>query len=117
MAKKKAKNTLGIKPCSDGRNGKGQFIKGNKGGIGSKHEATVLGRALKKAFTAAITEQDVKDIVLGLTEKAKKGDVLAAREVFDRLWGKAPQAITGDDGGPIALRMIDFSGLNKENDG
>ena len=109
MAKKakKAKRAANkTKPCSDGRNGKGQFAKGNKGGTGSKHKATELGRALKAAFTAAVTEQDIKDIVLGLTKKAKAGDVLAAREVFDRLWGKSTQAITGEGGGAIQFGEI-----------
>jgi hypothetical protein len=31
------------------------------------------------------------------------GDVSALKEIGDRLDGKVPQAVTGNDGGPIAL--------------
>jgi hypothetical protein len=32
-----------------------------------------------------------------ILKKAEEGDVAAAREIFDRLDGKVPQAIIGDD--------------------
>lgn len=113
MSQLKAKKAK-VKPSLDGRDGKGKFKAGNHCSKGGSNKSTAIGRELKAAFAAAVNEQDVKDIVLALATRAKKGDVMAAREVFDRLWGKAPQAITGDDGGPLAIRMIDFSGLNKE---
>ena len=42
-----------------------------------------------------------------LIAKAKTGDVAALREVSDRLDGRVPQAVVGDDGSePITLRTI-----------
>jgi len=32
--------------------------------------------------------------------------ITAAQAILDRLYGKAPQAITGDDGGPISLGVV-----------
>jgi len=40
-----------------------------------------------------------------LVNAAANGDVAAAREFGDRLDGKVPQAVTGNDGGPIALAI------------
>lgn len=103
------------KPSTHGRDGKGKFTKGNHCGTGANdHKATIDSKKLKAAFAAAISEQDIRDIVLGLAEKAKKGDVLAAREVFDRLWGKAPQAITGPGGEPITMKIISYACLHGE---
>lgn len=42
-----------------------------------------------------------------LVEKGLDGDVQAMREVGDRLDGKAPQAITGPDGGAMAIFVIE----------
>ena len=42
-----------------------------------------------------------------LIAKAKTGDVAALREVGDRMDGRVPQAVVGDDGSePITLRTI-----------
>lgn len=38
-----------------------------------------------------------------LVAAAMEGDISAAKEFGDRLDGKAPQAITGDSGGPLEL--------------
>ena len=112
MAKKKAKKTKKAKPSSDGRNGKGQFGKGNRCATGRNDtKAAQRTQKLKVVLAGAVTEKDLKDIATALVKKAKTGDVFAARELFDRLWGKAPQAITGEDGGPIKMEMVKFSEL------
>jgi hypothetical protein len=38
-----------------------------------------------------------------LIAKAKTGDVQAVKELFDRAFGKAPQAITGADGRDLKI--------------
>jgi hypothetical protein len=44
------------------------------------------------------------DIALALALKARQGDVAAAQAIADRLDGKVPQAIGGDDDlGPIGV--------------
>jgi hypothetical protein len=35
--------------------------------------------------------------------------VSAANSLLDRGWGKAPQAITGEDGGPLTLVLKQFT--------
>lgn len=76
------------------------FAKGNPGGpgrpkgSGDKTDAAKL----KAAFVAAVTEEDIVAITKTLVMKARNGNPYAAVIVFDRLWGKAPQAITGEDG-------------------
>lgn len=47
--------------------------------------------------------REIEPIALALIEKAKTGDVAAVKELFDRAFGKAPQAITGADGGPLQV--------------
>lgn len=51
-------------------------------------------------------------ILQALVRKARKGDVPAIKEFNDRAFGKAPQAVTGPDGGKL---VIEFSNLfNKD---
>ncbi len=114
---KKAKKRIEkAKPLDHGRDVGGKFAKGNKYSKGAAgHKCLSDAKQLKHALAASVSIQDIKDIGTALLKKAKTGDVPATKELFDRLWGKAPQAITGEDGGPIALRMIDFSGLRKDD--
>ncbi len=44
----------------------------------------------------AVTEDDLRAVVVALIEKAKGGDVMAARELLDRLVGKAPSPVLLD---------------------
>jgi hypothetical protein len=47
----------------------------------------------------------LRAIAKKLLAKATAGDVNAIREVADRLDGKVPQAVTGEDGGPIHVTI------------
>jgi len=47
----------------------------------------------------------LREIATRLIEKALTGDLPATKEVFDRLDGKAVQAISGEDDGPIHARI------------
>lgn len=42
-------------------------------------------------------------IVQALLRQAAKGNMIAIKEVFDRVEGKAPQPITGEEGGPVQV--------------
>ena len=78
------------RPSPNGANGrgpKGRFAKGNPGGPGNPYAKRTAD--IRAAFTEAVTVDDLQAIVKALVRKAKKGDVIAAREVFDRLVGKA----------------------------
>ena len=98
MSKKEAKRNP--KPNhSDGR-----FVKGNKAAVGRADKpADQKAKRLKEAFIGAITEADIKAIVAGQVKKAKEGDTAAAKEVFDRLWGRAKQDIDVEHSGSISF--------------
>ena len=82
------------------------MAKGQKTGgrvAGTRNKTT---RELKEIIDSVI---EPKSLVIGLTKIA--GDVeappaarvAAYKELLDRRYGKAPQAITGADGGPLAI--------------
>lgn len=72
-------------PSPNGRDGKGRFAKGNKGGPGNPH-AVQVGK-LRAALLNAVTEDDIREIAAGLVRQAKGGNVPAARELLERLLG------------------------------
>ena len=76
-------------PSTNGRTASGRFAKGNAGGPGNPHAKRVT--ALRNALLAAVTEADIKAVAAALVARAKAGEVAAAREVLDRLIGKARQ--------------------------
>ena len=58
----------------------------------------------------AVTDEDLRQIVQALVQKAKGGDTIAAREILDRLLGKAKQEV--QMGGGLALQHLqDITGL------
>lgn len=78
-------------PSTNGGNGRdpqsGRFVKGCAGGPGNpniKHLAK-----LRDGFLAACTVADVRAICRKLVAMAKKGNLLAVREVLDRTIGKS----------------------------
>jgi len=42
---------------------------------------------LRKVMVEAITEEDVKEVVAGIVSRAKKGDRIATKQLFDHLLG------------------------------
>lgn len=63
----------------------GRFAPGNKGGPGNPHAATV-GR-YRAAILKCCTPEDVVDVFRAMMDKAKAGDVAAAKVVLDRVLG------------------------------
>lgn len=43
---------------------------------------------------AEMVSKEILPITQALIEKAKKGDVVACRELFDRAWGRTTQSLT-----------------------
>ena len=70
----------------NGRTPNGKFAPGWKGGPGNPFSKKTA--ALRSAFYSAVSQQDIRDVVAKLVEQAKAGSVPAARELFDRLFGK-----------------------------
>ena len=73
-----------------GRDESGRFTTGNPGGQGNPH-AVQVGR-LRSALLGAVTPEDMRAVALALVEKAKDGDIAAARVLFDRILGKPVEA-------------------------
>ena len=81
-----------ITPSPNGENGgrdaAGRFTKGNPGGPGNPMGRRVA--ALRRALLDAVTEEDVRALAGALLEKAKGGDVAAARLIMPYLVGPPP---------------------------
>lgn len=77
------------------------YKKGQSGNPGGK------AKAIREALDAFRKPEDLEKLRLRLVELAEGEDgkvaVSAIREYHDRAFGKAPQAITGEDGGPVKI--------------
>jgi hypothetical protein len=82
------------KPLPNGTNGErdelGRFTQGNKGGPGNPHARKTA--RLRSALLSAIEPDDMIAIIKILIAKAKRGNILATKEVFDRAIGKPQEA-------------------------
>jgi hypothetical protein len=77
-----------------GRDENGRFKKGEwKGGPGNQHIGKV--HRLRAALLKAVDTSDMKDVMAALIRRARRGDVRAIKELFDRTLGKAPIADYG----------------------
>lgn len=70
----------------DGRNAKGQFAKGWKGGPGNPFGKRVS--ELRSALFQEVREKDIRAVIRSLIKGAKGGDVAAAKVLFDRVFGR-----------------------------
>ncbi len=73
-------STKGVKRDSNGR-----WLPGTKGGNGNPYSKTI--NKLRGVLLRAITEKDMKAVVLALIAKAKQGDVSASKVLLDRIFG------------------------------
>jgi hypothetical protein len=78
------------KPSTTGSNGgrdkQGRFAKGNKCAQGNPHAKQVA--QLRSALLSAVKPADIRVIVKKLIKRAKEGDIVAIKEIFDRSIGK-----------------------------
>lgn len=63
-----------------------QFQPGNPGGPGNPYARQIA--RLRSTLVECVSPEDLKEIVRVLIEKAKAGDIAAAREIIDRVLGK-----------------------------
>jgi hypothetical protein len=73
---------------------RGRFARGNKSGPGNPFARQSA--ALRQALMSAVTPQDIADVAAKLMEKAKQGDVSAAKLVLSYTLGKPTPAIDPD---------------------
>ncbi len=81
------------------------FEDGNQEGRKANHKKP---RIITQKLIARLNDADGKEldrIITALVNKAAEGDVPAAKEIFDRVEGKVPQAMVGgdDDDNPINI--------------
>ncbi len=94
IAGDQAKSSTPSPTGDNGRDGRGRFATGNRCAVGNPLARRVA--QLRSMILEAVSEDDLRAVVLALIEKAKNGDVMAARELLDRLVGKAPSPVLLD---------------------
>src|SRR4051812_32481575 len=77
-----------------GRDAKGRFAKGNRGGPGNPFARQVAD--LRSAFLARVTEADMAAIADAVLVKARQGDVAAAKLLFQYVLGKPLDGLNPD---------------------
>ena len=96
-----------IQNVAIGRTPTGRFAVGNRGGPGNPFIRRVT--KLRSALLKAVTTEDIAEVVQMLIDKAKAGDVAAARELLDRTIGKARQPVDVTSGDGVDDRPVEFT--------
>jgi hypothetical protein len=78
----------------NGRDGRGRFAKGNRGGPGNPFARRIA--QLRRALLAAVSEDDVAAVTRRLLEQAKAGDVAAARVLLAYVIGQPAPPVDPD---------------------
>lgn len=65
--------------------------------------------AVRKAL---VQGKALEPIAKKLISMALSGDIQAIKEIGDRLDGKAVQAISGEDGGPLVVEIVRFADIS-----
>lgn len=69
---------------------------GYRPGSGRKKGFAARGAEEARRILSEMVMEEIESIGKALITKAKKGDVIAIRELFDRAFGRAPQTTTID---------------------
>ena len=91
--------------------------RGNPRPAGSKPDK-VITDALRIELHAEATDANGKMtkklrlLARRLIDRGIEGDVPAIREVIDRIEGRVPQAVTGDDGAALVVKVLKFAELD-----
>ncbi|MCC6423752.1 MAG: hypothetical protein IT447_09770 [Phycisphaerales bacterium] len=89
------------------RDNAGRFLRGNRLGRGNPFAKRIT--RLRSALLKAVTTEDIAEVVQMLMDKAKAGDVAAARELLDRTIGKARQPVDVTSGDGVDDRPVEFT--------
>lgn len=81
---------------------------------GSLAAHTMEAVELKKKLIAEYAANRAQ-IDKALIDKAKTGDVPAIKELYDRVWGKSSQPISGDTGNPLFPKPLLDALLNNNS--
>ena len=110
-----SKKTKPLVKGTKGRDANGRFKKGEyEGGPGGSPYAKQAAE-LKAALYKAVTPKDIEEIAEKLLAKAKRADIPAIKELFDRLWGKSAQPVNlGDAEGGILDITVNVAAPNNK---
>src|SRR5262249_52855310 len=78
----------------DGRDARGRFTKGNKGGPGNPFARKVA--ELRRTLVNFVTEDDMKHVAFVLKERAMGGDLAAIKLLFQYVLGKPTETVDPD---------------------
>lgn len=76
--------------------------------LGNDNRRRPFTRALKLALERrgrGDYDRGLAQLATKLVSQALKGEAWAIREVYERLDGKVPTSVTGEDGGPVIIKM------------
>jgi hypothetical protein len=90
-----------------GREANGRFARGNPGGPGNPFARRTA--AARKAFCEAVSHEDLIEIARAMKEKAKGGDVAAAKVVLAYVMGKPADVVE-----PDTLDLAEFKQYEEE---
>lgn len=91
---------------------------GKRPGAGRPKAQHTIEKEAAKAQLIADYIANIKPINEALIKKAKSGDIAAIKELHDRVYGKAPQAITGPDGERLVISFDNsFSATARKTEG
>jgi hypothetical protein len=79
---------------TEGRDSKGRFAKGNKGGPGNPFARKVA--ELRAALVNFVTEDDMKHLAFVLKMRAEGGDMVAMKLLFQYVLGKPTETVDPD---------------------
>ena len=80
--------------AKEGRDAKGRFAKGNKGGPGNPFARKIA--MLRQTLVNFVTEEDMKHIAFVLKMKAESGDIQAMKLLFQYVIGKPTDVVDPD---------------------
>lgn len=88
------------------------YAKGQSGNPGGRPKEKPWADALRAALSELDADgiKKLRKVAEAMVNKALEGDVPAIKEIGDRLDGKAVQALANEDGGPLQISIIRFTG-------
>ncbi len=95
-----------------GRSGSGGRRAGSGRKKGSPNKSTAEIKAAARKHGAAAIDRLAH---LMMNAESEAAQVAAAKEILDRAYGKAPQALTGDDGEEPIRQVIEFRWATDSN--
>jgi hypothetical protein len=79
---------------AEGRDARGRFTKGNKGGPGNPFARRVA--SLRQVLLDAVTDDDIREIAQELIVQAREGNLVATKLLFSYVLGKPSESVNPD---------------------